>query len=42
MELHIDGLVQEKQNSIANALELCLLVLTHRYVVHLPVNMCLE
>ena len=28
---HIDGLVQERRNSIANALELCFLALSHRY-----------
>ena len=31
--LHIDRLVQERHNFIANALELRLLVLTHRYVL---------
>ena len=28
---HIDGLVQERRNPIANALELVLLALTHRF-----------
>ena len=31
-ELYIDGLVQERRNSIANALELRLLALIHRYI----------
>ena len=30
---HINGLVQERHNSIANALELCLLALTHQHVI---------
>ena len=29
---YIDGLMQERRNSIANALELRLFALTHRYV----------
>ena len=32
---HIDGLVQERRNSIAIALELVFLALTHRYVLPL-------
>ena len=31
-EAYIDGLMQERRNSIANALELIFLALTHRYV----------
>ena len=29
---HIDGLVQERHNFIANTLELCFLAQTHRYM----------
>ena len=31
---HIDGLVQERHNSIANALELVFLAVTHGYGVN--------
>ena len=31
-DMHIDGLMQERRNSMANALELVFLALTHRYV----------
>ena len=30
-QCHNDGLVQERRNSIANALELCIYCITHRY-----------
>ena len=38
--LDIDGLVQERCNSIANALELHLSCITHRYVTSNPFHKC--
>ena len=35
---HIDGLMQERRNSIANALELRLFALTHRIISNVLFN----